>query len=387
MPEKENVPAIRFKGYTDDWEQRKLSELGKTQSGIGFSESEQGGSDGFPFFKVSDMNNLGNEHEMKIANNYVSFEQLQRRNWKPIEGVPCVIFAKVGAAIMLDRKRIVRIPFLIDNNTMAYIFDGSWDVDFGRTLFETIPLPRYAQVGALPSYNGSDIEDIEVCVPTKEEQTKIAELFVSLDNLITLHQRKLLKLKNVKKAMLEKMFPKNGSNFPEIRFAGFTDAWEQRTLGELLTVHSFKPYLAAPQIGGKYEVIQQGDHPIAGYANGNPFQTYEDIILFGDHTMSLYKAKSPFFVVSDGLKILSSQELKGHFLLSLLERFKPVSEGYKRHYSILKEVEVLYPKKTDEQKQIGTYFEHLDNLITLHQRKYEKLQNLKKACLEKMFVR
>ena len=136
------------------------------------------------------MNNLGNEHEMKIANNYVSFEQLQRRNWKPIEGVPCVIFAKVGAAIMLDRKRIVRVPFLIDNNTMAYIFDGSWDVDFGKTLFETIPLPRYAQVGALPSYNGSDIEAIEVCVPIKEEQTKIAELFVSLDNLITLHQRK-----------------------------------------------------------------------------------------------------------------------------------------------------------------------------------------------------
>ena len=128
---------------------------------------------------------------MKIANNYVSFEQLQRRNWKPIEGVPCVIFAKVGAAIMLDRKRIVRVPFLIDNNTMAYIFDGSWDVDFGKTLFETIPLPRYAQVGALPSYNGSDIEDIEVCVPTNEEQTKIAELFVSLDNLITLHQREL----------------------------------------------------------------------------------------------------------------------------------------------------------------------------------------------------
>ena len=183
-------PTIRFKGYQDDWEQRKLGDIGKARSGVGFPDAEQGGVTGIPFFKVSDMNNLGNEHEMKIANNYVSFEQLQRRNWKLIEGVPCVIFAKVGAAIMLDRKRIVRVPFLIDNNTMAYIFDGSWDVDFGKTLFETIPLPRYAQVGALPSYNGSDIEDIEVCVPTNEEQTKIAELFVSLDNLITLHQRK-----------------------------------------------------------------------------------------------------------------------------------------------------------------------------------------------------
>lgn len=139
------------------------------------------------------MNNPGNEHEMKNANNYVSIEQLQRWKWKPIEDVPAVIFAKVGAAIMLDRKRLVRLPFLIDNNMMAYIFDGSWYVDFGKTLFETIPLPRYAQVGALPSYNGSDIEDIEVCVPLREEQTKIAELFVSLDNLVTLHQRKLKK--------------------------------------------------------------------------------------------------------------------------------------------------------------------------------------------------
>jgi len=190
MAEKAQAPAIRFKGFTDAWEQRKLSELGKTQSGIGFPESEQGGTDGFPFFKVSDMNNPGNEHEMKIANNYVSPEQLQRWKWKLVEDVPAVIFAKVGAAIMLDRKRLVRLPFLIDNNIMAYIFNHSWNVDFGKTLFETISLPRYAQVGALPSYNGSDIEDIEVYVPMREEQTKIAELFIRLDNLITLHQRK-----------------------------------------------------------------------------------------------------------------------------------------------------------------------------------------------------
>ena len=107
---------------------------------------------------------------------------------------------------MLNRKRLVRRPFLIDNNTMAYIFNDSWDKDFGKTLFETIPLPRYAQIGALPSYNGSDIEAIEICVPMKEEQIKIAELFVNLDNLITLHQRKYEKLQNLKKACLQKMF-------------------------------------------------------------------------------------------------------------------------------------------------------------------------------------
>jgi type I restriction enzyme S subunit len=187
----ENIPKIRFPGFTDAWEQRELGGIGKTKSGVGFPEAEQGGNEGVPFFKVSDMNNVGNENEMINANNYVSEEQLQRKKWKPIETVPAVMFAKVGAAIMLNRKRLVRGPFLIDNNTMAYIFDESWDVDFGKTLFETIKLPRFSQVGALPSYNGSDIESIEVNVPKKEEQKKIGVFFQNLDHLITLHQRKL----------------------------------------------------------------------------------------------------------------------------------------------------------------------------------------------------
>ncbi|MES1080875.1 restriction endonuclease subunit S [Limosilactobacillus fermentum] len=155
-------PQLRFKGFTDPWVQSKLGEVGKTQSGIGFPDAEQGGTEGVPFYKVSDMNKPGNEHEMVNANNYVNYEQLSRKKWKIIETVPAVIFAKVGAAIMLNRKRLVTSPFLIDNNTMAYVFDGSWNIDFGKTLFETINLPRYAQVGALPSYNGSDIESIEV---------------------------------------------------------------------------------------------------------------------------------------------------------------------------------------------------------------------------------
>ena len=162
----ETVPKLRFAGFEGYWEERKLGELGETKSGICFPDDEQGGKKGIPFFKVSDMNNIGNEHELKTSNNYVDTEQLKKRNWKPIMNVPAVIFAKVGAAIMLNRKRIVRMPFLLDNNTMAYIFDDSWNSDFGKILFETIYLPRYAQVGALPSYNGSDINNIKVFIPT-----------------------------------------------------------------------------------------------------------------------------------------------------------------------------------------------------------------------------
>ena len=199
-------PQLRFSGFADAWEQRKLGEVGKTQSGIGFPDAEQGGTEGVPFYKVSDMNKPGNEHEMVNANNYVNYEQLSRKKWKIIETVPAVIFAKVGAAIMLNRKRLVTSPFLIDNNTMAYVFDGSQNIDFGKTLFETINLPRYAQVGALPSYNGSDIESIEVTLPNKGEQVKLGAFFKSLDDTITLHKRKLEKLQELKKGYLQKMF-------------------------------------------------------------------------------------------------------------------------------------------------------------------------------------
>ena len=206
----ENVPEIRFLEFktAPAWEQRKLGEVGITQSGIGFPDAEQGGKEGIPFFKVSDMNIIGNEFEMQSANNYVSKEQIERKNWKPITSVPAIMFAKVGAAIMLNRKRLIRHPFLIDNNTMAYIFDKTWDINFGKIIFDTIYLPKYSQVGALPSYNGSDIENINVFMPNSlPEQKAIGDFFSTLDRSIALHQRKLEHLKLRKKALLQKMFP------------------------------------------------------------------------------------------------------------------------------------------------------------------------------------
>ena len=203
--EGEEVPKIRFKGFTEAWEQRKLGEVGKAQSGIGFPDREQGGKDGVPFYKVSDMNNYGNEHEMYSANNYVTEEQCRRNGWTPITEIS-VIFAKVGAAIMLNRKRLVRFSFLLDNNTMAYKFGSDWNIDFGKTLFERIDLTELVQIGALPSYNATDIESLEISMPDKPEQYQIGKFFRQLDNLITLHQRQLEKLKNIKAALLEKMF-------------------------------------------------------------------------------------------------------------------------------------------------------------------------------------
>ena len=183
-------PEIRFKGFTDAWEQRKLGDIGKARSGVGFPDAEQGGVTGILFFKVSDMNLGGNENEMTVANNYVTAEQIAVHRWSPITELPAIFFAKVGAAVMLNRKRLCRFPFLLDNNTMAYSLSSTkWDADFAKALFGTVDLTSLVQVGALPSYNARDVESMEIYLPSLLEQEQIGGFFKQLDNLITLHQR------------------------------------------------------------------------------------------------------------------------------------------------------------------------------------------------------
>ena len=202
-----SYPEIRFKGFTDPWEQRKLGDIGKARSGVGFPDAEQGGVTGIPFFKVSDMNLDGNENEMTVANNYVTAEQIAVHRWSPITELPAIFFAKVGAAVMLNRKRLCRFPFLLDNNTMAYSLGSTkWDADFAKALFGTVDLTSLVQVGALPSYNAGDVESMEIYLPSLLEQEQLGGFFKQLDTLITLHQRELEKLQNIKKSMLEKMF-------------------------------------------------------------------------------------------------------------------------------------------------------------------------------------
>ena len=135
------------------------------------------------------MNLSGNEKELITANNYVSQEQIDSNGWTIIKA-PAIFFAKVGAAVLLDRKRKVLSDFLLDNNTMVYqIDDNIWDHDFCYYTFQKTYLPNLVQVGALPSYNGSQIESLSIFVPKNNEQRKIGLLLNNLDNLITLHQR------------------------------------------------------------------------------------------------------------------------------------------------------------------------------------------------------
>lgn len=197
---------IRFKdddgSEFPEWEEKKLGEIGKFKSGTGFSEIEQGGNLGVPFYKVSDMNLLSNEEYMNISNNYVTEEQIERLKLKVIQE-KAIIFAKVGAAIFLERKRLAE-NFLIDNNMMAFI--PNENIYYIKQLFHKIKLSKYAQVGALPSYNASDLEIIKISLPSLKEQIKIANFLSSIDKKIELTTKELNSIKEFKKALLQQMF-------------------------------------------------------------------------------------------------------------------------------------------------------------------------------------
>ena len=401
---KTEKPSIRFCGFDDAWEQRKLGEVGKARSGIGFPDIEQGGTSGTPFFKVSDMNNDGNENEMNVANNYVTDAQITARRWSPIEEVPAIFFAKVGAAVMLNRKRLCRFPFLLDNNTMAYsLGKDQWDADFAKALFETVDLTSLVQVGALPSYNAGDVEAMEIMLPDVSEQHQIGAYFRQLDHLITLHQRKFEKLTNVKKSMLEKMFPRNGSCYPEIRFKGFTAPWEQRKLGDIFEEYSEKghpelPALTIIQGGGtirrdesdrslqydkaslaSYKMVNDGDFIVhlRSFEGGLEKATTLGIISPAYHTFHGEGTDSRFYYSYFRSPKFIDQDLKPHVY--------GIRDGRSIDIEGMKTIEIPWTCFA-EQKDIGDCIDTLDNLITLHQRELRKLQSIKKALLEKMFV-
>lgn len=222
-----------------------------------------------------------------------------------------------------------------------------------------------------------------IVLPPLDEQQKIAKILSTQDKAIELQGRKIEELKRFKKGCLEKMFPRKGQKVPEKRFPGFTDDWEQRKLGDLLQTLPFKQFLKEPEPDGKYEIIQQGNEPVIGFANGTPCGDYKDVVIFGDHTLSLYKPQHPFFVATDGVRIVKGQQdTDGYYLLSLLERYKPQSEGYKRYYSILADTNCITTYNTSEQEKIGVFFKLLDNLITLHQRKLDEMKKQKKALMQ-----
>ena len=261
-------------------------------------------------------------------------------------------------------------------------------------------LSSLAQGKSVVHLHNSDIQSVSAKFPTKREQEKIHLIFGKIDTLITLHQRKYEKLVNIKKSMLDKMFPKNGASVPEIRFKGFTDLWEQREFEEIAvrsSVMSDKKGL--PRV--EYEDIISG----AGRLNKDiKLKESEKVGIVFHKGDVLYGKLRPYLqnwllATFNGLAVgdfwvLQPQNTDSSFLYRLVQsqQFDGVanqSTGTKMpraDWKLVSKTKFAMPHSVDEQAAIGAYFEHLDTLITLHQRKLEKLQNIKKSCLEKMFV-
>ena len=374
MTETANVPNLRFEGFTEPWEQCEFGKIATRASEISAKRE-------LPRLEYEDI----------IPDIGILNKDLYSKNCN-----------KVG--IEFHRGNILYgklRPYL--KNWLLATFDGLAVGDFwvlqpkntdSNFLYRLIQSQEFnvianQSVGTkMPRADWKLVSQADFMIPaSKVEQHKIGVFFSHLDSLISLYQRKHERLKHLKQAMLQKMFPKPGEPVPELRFKGFTEPWEERKLGEILQTLPFKPFLKEPEQGGKYEIIQQGNNPVIGYANGIPCCDYKDTVIFGDHTLSLYKPERPFFVATDGVRIVKGkQNINGFFLLALLERYKPQNEGYKRYYGILSDTECLLINDAVEQQQIGVFFRRLDTLITLHQRNHDRLKHLKQAMLQKMFV-
>ena len=414
MQDNEKKPALRFKGFTDPWEQRKLGDAFErvvrkntnNESRLPLTISAQDGL----VDQITYFNNRVASRD--VSNYYLVYNGEFAYNKSTSDGYP------FGAVKRLDwyEKGVLSTLYIV----FALKHPEKDDSDFMTVFYDTDRWHRgvaeRAAEGArnhgLLNISADDFFDIDTTMPEdKVEQEKIGRLLKKLDTLITLHQRKYERLVNIKKSMLDKMFPQNGASVPEIRFKGFTDPWEQRKLGEIAkeAVRN-DPASDAPimMITAGNGFIEQSDR----YAFNNAGESLKKYILLecgelaynhGASKLRPYgscfalttveKARIPFvyhcFSVEKSNPEFLSIELNGANVENQLRKI--VSSGARMDgllniaYSEYTEVTVQLPKK-EEQDWIAKFFKHLDTLITLHQRKLEKLQNIKKSCLEKMFV-
>ena len=301
---------------------------------------------------------------------------------------------------------------------MAFSIDTSkFDTNFAKTIFETIDLTSLVQVGALPSYNARDVESILVSVPSILEQEKIGEFFQKIDSLITIHQHKLDKLKNLKKAYLAEMLPTKGESVPKRRFPGFEGEREKHRLISLCDVFSDGDWIEAKdQSNSGIRLLQTGNVGITEYLakSGNmkwiSEETFENLhckeVMPGDILISRLPdpAGRACIVPNTGQKMITSvdctivrtrSEISNSFLVQYLSStlyFNEVSTclagGTRQRISRsnLADIMINIPTSKMEQDKIGHFFQNLDNSIALQQQKLDKLNNLKKAYLNELFV-
>ena len=395
MTEKMAKPVIRFSGFNDTWEQRKLGDvvqitMGQSPDGSTYSDVPT------DFILVQ-----GNAD---LHNGWVKPRIWTTQITKKADAGDLIMSVRAPAGAMgktAYNAVIGRGVAAIKGNEFIFQLlskldsDGYWkSVSCGST-FESL--------------NSDNIRNAIIYVPSELEQKQLGNYFLKLDNLITLHQRKYDKLTKVKKSMLDKMFPKNGATVPEIRFKGFSDAWEQRKVGDVLierneqspksTEYPLMAFIANEGVAPKgerydrsalvndtenklYKKTEYGDFI---YSSNNLETGSIGLNKHGKATISpVYSIFQPTGIADSDF--LGRRLVRKDFINEMVRWRQGVVYGqWKIHESDFLKIEISVPS-VQEQRQIGLFLDKLDNLITLHQRELEKLKNLKKACLEKMFV-
>ena len=403
MTKKSDAPAIRFKGFSDAWEQRKLSEITDkvTEKNAGlqyvetFTNSAEFGIISQRDFFDHDIAKLGSLDGYYIVKNEDFVYNPRISTSAPVGPINR---NKLGRTGVMSPLYTVFRPHDIDTTYLEYFFKcGYWHSFMNFNGDSGARSDRF-------SIRDNVFFQMPIPIPDIDEQRKIGELLTCLDNLITLHQRKFEKLTNVKKSMLEKMFPQNGSSYPEIRFKGFTDPWEQRKLGEIGSVSMcrriFKEQTSETGDIPFYKIGTFGADPDAfisrelfeEYKSKYPYPQKGDILISASGSIGRtveFAGNNEYFQDSNIVWLNHDERLSNPFLKCFYSVVKWAGiEGstIKRLYNDNILNTVICMPSVPEQKRIGLFFENLDNLITLHQRELEKLQNIKKSMLEKMFV-
>ncbi|KAB7257793.1 restriction endonuclease subunit S [Bifidobacterium longum] len=367
MTEQAKVPAIRFAGFTDPWEQRKLGELSSEfQSGDFISAEEILGSGPYPVYGGNGLRGYAKQY------NHDGFYALIGR-----QGALCGnVNTAVGKAYFTEHAVAVKANFLHDTRFLAHLL-GCMD------------LGRYSGQSAQPGLAVGVLKEVETTVPSKAEQQAIGSFFSRLDSLITLHQRKYDKLVIFKKSMLEKMFPKDGESVPEIRFAGFTDPWEQRKLIMVAPLQRGFDLPAEKIIPGVYPVMMSNG--IGAYHNEYKVKGPGVVTGRSGTIGNLQYVESAFWPHNTTLWVTKFYGNHPKFIYYLyekidLKRYKAGSGVPTLNRNDVHDTMVFFPASRKEQELISAVLTYLDDLITLHQRKLELLQNIKKSLLDKMFV-
>ena len=387
-------PEIRFKGYTDEWEQRKLEEC-LSEITYGFTNPMSDTEEGPWKITAKDILDGMINYSSARHTSQIEYDDLTNKS-KPLVGD--LLLTKDGT---LGRTAIVDAENVCINQSVALLrFNEKCSVQYAKTLLDT---PMYqkqmlddAGGGTIKHIYITKVDKMFISVPCMKEQERLVLFFNNLDNLITLHQRKCDEVKSLKKYMLQKIFPQNKQKVPEIRFEGFTEAWEQRKLDDVVEFLDTmrKPLEGAKRIPGPYPYY--GASGIVDYVDGYLFD--EELILLSEDGANIternypvcFLASGKYWVNNHAHVLRTKQANENNFICNSLERkdYTQYNTGMampKLNKETCKKIPILCPG-FEEQKKVGDYFRSLDHLITLHQQKCEELKKIKKFMLQKMFV-